>query len=113
MRAGDLRHRVTIEESTGSLSPTGGVIAGTPTTITGIPMAIDPVPIQSMASERIAAGGLQGVTAYIVKCRYREDFTSSATLIEECCRQRRFEIHSLAPIGRNEGLEMLCMERTS
>lgn len=112
MDIGSLRHRVTIQESTGTLSPTGGVTEGTPTTVaSGVPMAIDAPPAQALANERLAAGGLQGQTSYIVKCRYRTDFGIRAVLIEECCRQRRLEILTLAPTARNEALEMLCVER--
>lgn len=114
MNAGELDHSVTIEQATGTMSPTGGVTAGTPETVaTGVPMSIKALDVQSMASERIIAGGLQGTTVYTVQCDYREDFSGKAVLIEECCRQRRLEILSLAPLEKNEGLEMLCVERLS
>jgi hypothetical protein len=108
-----LDHRVTIEQPTGSLSPTGGIVAGAPLTVaTGVPMALRALDVQSVAREHIAAGGLQGTTFYAVQCRYREDFTGKAVLIEECCRQRRLEIISgPAPTDRNDGLDMLCVER--
>lgn len=112
MRAGELRHFVVIQRPTGTLSPTGGKIEGPPETIaSGVPMSIDASDVRGMTHELIAAGGLQGMTAYIVRCRYREDVTMSAVLIEECCRQRRLEIVTLAPTERNEALEMLCVER--
>ena len=112
MRAGELRHRVTIEVPGGTVSPTGGIVEGEPQTIAEhVPMAIDALDVQSYASEAMAAGGLQGTAMYTVHCRYRTDFTPRAVLVEECCRQRRLEILSLAPMKRNEGLEMLCVER--
>ncbi len=112
MRAGELRHRVSVERSTGTVSPTGGVTPGEPVTVaTGIPFAIDALDIQSYASERLAAGGMQGTTMYRARCRYRVDLTGRDVLLEECCTQRRLEILSIAPTARNEALEMLCIER--
>jgi head-tail joining protein len=112
VQIGELRHVVTIEQPTGTISPTGGVIEGAPQTVaTGVPMAITALDVQSMASEMLKAGGMQGTTVYTVRCRYREDFSGTAVLLEQCCRQRRLEIISLAPSDRNEALEMLCVER--
>jgi head-tail adaptor len=114
MDIGSLRHVVTIQVMTGTLSPTGGVTEGTPTDIaTHVPMSIVAPPAQAMANERLAAGGLQGQTTYVVQCRYRRDFGVKAVLLEECCQQRRLEILTLAPTLRNEALEMLCVERAT
>ena len=114
MNIGSLRHRVTIEQPTGTLSPTGGIVPGEPITVaTGVPMSIVAPPAQSMANERMAAGGLQGITTYVVTCRYREDLSGTAVLIEECCRQRRLEILTIAPTERNEAIEMVCLERAT
>lgn len=109
---GAMRHVVTIQLPGGSISPTGGIVEGDPQTIAEhVPMSIQALDVQSYASERIAAGGLQGTTMYTVQCRYRTDFTGQAVLVEECCTQRRLEVLSLAPTDRNEALEMLCVER--
>jgi head-tail adaptor len=101
LRAGELNHRVSL------YAPSGTVNAGSPSTLAmGIAARITPLTIQQR--ERLAAGGLQGQSVYIITIRYRADVTHDLELVEECCNERTFRILSMIQSERLELLELTC-----
>lgn len=101
LRAGDLRHRVSIKS---------GQLEGGATIETGVPMAIAALPLAFQVREGLAAGGQQSATTYTVTCRYRTDITESMVLTEQCCTERTFQIVAIIPRDRLDALDMTCIE---
>lgn len=104
MRAGELRHRITIRAPIGVLNETVAVDVAT-----GEPMKIDVLPLQFQAREKLDLGGLQTQTLYTLTCRYREDVRAAYALVEECCTQRTFQILAIIPSDRRDALDMTCV----
>lgn len=104
LRAGELRHTVTIEAPAGTLLEDAASDVAT-----GIPAAIDALPPQFQQREGMAVGGLQTSTTYLLSVRYREDLLPSYVLVEECHTQRRFQILSIVPSNRGDALDMQCV----
>jgi hypothetical protein len=104
MDIGSLRHRVTVQAPIGVLDETQPVDVGT-----GVPMALEPLPLPFQRNEFLASGGLQTQTLYTATCRYREDIRTAYILREECCTQRVFQILSIIPGERQDSLGMTCV----
>lgn len=104
MRAGELRHSVTIQAPI-------GVISDTVTTDVDehVPMKIEVLPPAFQQREQLAGGGLSTQTLYTVTCRYRTDLLASYTLIEQCCTQRTFQILSIVPRDKRDAVDMTCV----
>jgi len=103
MRAGDLRHRMTMTAPVG-VFPASDTL---PIDIeTSIPMKITVLP---PALESLNLGGFQTQTFYRLGCRYRTDIKPSFVLKEECCTQRAFQILSVVPSERQDDVEMTCV----
>lgn len=76
---------------------------------TSVPMSVAALPPAFQPRESLAGGGLQTQTVYTLGCRYREDIRASFVLREECCTRRVFQILSVIPGDRRDGLEMTCV----
>jgi hypothetical protein len=104
MRAGELRHQVTIEAPIGVMSETAAVEVETL-----VPMKIDVLPLAFQQRESLNLGGPNTQTLYTVTCRYRTDMRPSFLLRETCCTQRVFQILALIPSDRRDVLDMTCV----
>ncbi len=104
MRAGDLRHHVTITAPAGVLNETLPVVVES-----SIPMRITVLPPAFQARESLNLGGLQTQTIYTVSCRYRTDIKPAFVLVEQCCTQRTFQILSIVPSDRQDAVDMTCV----
>lgn len=103
LRAGDLRHYLTLE------APAGAIDVEASDLETHVPAAITVVPVNFQNRENQQAGGLQTATAYTVTVRYRTDLVASYVWREECCTQRRFQILSIIPSDRRDAVDMTCV----
>jgi hypothetical protein len=104
LRAGDLRHAVTVEAPIGVLDESNAV-----TVDTAVPAKIEVVPLVFQRNESIQAGGPRTQTLYTVTMRYRTDMRASYVLQEACCTQRTFQILSVIPTDRLDAIEMTCV----
>lgn len=102
--SGELQHRVSVRAPIGVLHETDAVDIES-----GVPVKIEPVPLQFQPRERLATGGLQSQTLYTVTSRYRTDMRPSFVLVEECCTERTFQIVAIIPGDRRDALEMTCV----
>lgn len=115
LRAGELRTWVRIESVDQTLSDTGGLVSGPPTVIaTGVPVAIEPLPIAFQAREAQSAGGVQSVLTHQVRMRYRADIRPAMRVVELETPGRVFEI-VIPPQhdARKRESVLLCVERVS
>lgn len=103
LKAGELRHLLTITAPAGTLAEDAQDVA------THVPAAIAVLPLAFQAREYQALGGLQTSTLYTVRVRYREDLKASYVLVEECCTERRFQIVSVIPSDTRDAIEMTCV----
>lgn len=103
LRAGDLRHTLTLRAPADVSGPTAVDLE------TGVPAAITVVPVNFQAAEAIQAGGLQTATRYTVSVRYREDLSPAYVWVEECCTERTFQILSIVPSDRRDAIDMTCV----
>lgn len=104
MRAGELRHQVTIRAPAGVLHETDPVDVAT-----GVPMKIEVLGLPFQQREQLNLGGLQTQTIYTAVCRYRTDVKASYVLVESCCTQRTFQIVAVIPSDRRDATEMTCV----
>jgi head-tail adaptor len=104
MRAGELRHQMTIQAPIGVLHETESVDVDSL-----VPMKIDVLPLAFQARENLALGGPQTQTVYTVTCRYRTDIKPAYVLKEECCTERTFQILAVIPSDRRDALDMTCV----
>lgn len=105
--SGELRHRLTLHAPEGTFGT--GDPAPAVDIATSIPAKIEAVPLQFQLQERIAAGGQNVQTLYLVVVRYREDVTQKFEWHEECCTERTFQILSIIPDDKLSFLEMTCV----
>lgn len=115
LKAGDLRDRVRIESSPGTLSDTGGIVTGAAAVIaTGVPAAIEPLPLPFQAREQQGAGGQQSALTHTIRMRYRTDVKPSMRIVELDTPGRTFEIVvPPQPDVRKVEIALLCVERVS
>lgn len=104
MRAGDLRHTVTIQAPIGVLDEAVAVNIASE-----VPAAIAVVPLAFQQRETLAGGGLRTQTLYNVTVRYRTDLLASYVVNEQCCTQRVFQILAIIPGDRRDITEMTCV----
>jgi len=104
MRAGELRHTVTIAAPIGVLDEAVAVNIAT-----SVPAKIDVVPLAFQQRENIQTGGLRTQTLYSVTMRYRTDIRASYVLQEACCTARTFQILAIIPSDRRDAIEMTCV----
>lgn len=104
MRAGELRHTVTIQAPVGVLDETSAIDIAAE-----VPAAIAVVPLAFQQRETLATGGLRTQTLYSVTMRYRTDLKASYVLNEACCTQRTFQILAIIPGDRRDITEMTCV----
>ena len=103
--AGEMRHLVTIYAPDG----TSNEHAGSPAEIaTGIPAKIAVLPLQFQQAERLAAGGVRGVTVYAITIEYRDDVQPNYQIHEECCNERQFNIVAMIQDDQMRWLELTC-----
>ncbi len=103
--AGELRSRIKIERPIGTVSPTGGVIEGTPEVFA------DRVPARiasAQGSEAIKAGGIVSGITHTIAMRYQAGVQSFMTVTFEA---RQFQIVSIVDTDeRHVELLLLCVE---
>lgn len=104
LRAGDLRHRGTIEAATQAPGPGGG------TTDTWAPLATDPevwfAREALSANERIAAMQAQANVTYKLRLRFRDDLNAGMRIVSEG-KTYPFVSEPVDPDGRRIALEIL------
>ncbi len=108
MRAGALRHRLTIRAATTADDGRGGQ------TVTWSDVATDWGSVESLgAREFLQSGAMQNAMTHLVKMRYRSSLTVKHRLYW-ATRSLLFEIVSLRdPDGRGRELELECIEADS
>lgn len=104
MKAGELRHPMTIEAPIGVLSESEAV-----TVDTDVMMKVEVLPPAFQPREGLSLGGLNTQTFYTVTCRYRTDLRASLVLREACCTQRVFQVLTIVPGDRRESIAMTCV----
>ncbi len=104
MRAGELRHRVTIQQATESKSVRGGI--GT----TFATLAVVDAAIESLGgNEALAARQQWAEVTSRIQIRYRSDVTAKHRVVYGT---RIFDILAATdPDGRRRELDLLCAER--
>lgn len=115
LRAGDLRDRVRIEGSTDTLSDTGGIVSGGVTVIaTGVPAAIEALPLPFQSREQQGAGGQQSALTHTIRMRYRTDVKPAMRIVELGSLGRTFEIIvPPQPDVRKSEIGLLCVQRVN
>ncbi len=113
LRSGELRERVQIETTGESLSDTGGIISGVVTVVaTGVPAAIEPLPVSFQARESQGAGGQQSSLTHQIRMRYRTDIKPAMRIVELDSPGRVFEIVvPPQPDVRKREIALLCVEK--
>jgi hypothetical protein len=104
MRAGELRHTVSITAPIGVLDEAVAVDVAT-----SVPAKIEVVPLAFQRRENLQTGGLRTETLYSVTMRYRTDMEASYVLREACCTERLFQILAIIPSDRRDAIEMTCV----
>jgi len=104
MRAGELRHEMTMRAPIGVLHETDAVDVDTQ-----VYMKIEPLPLAFQQREQLAAGGLNTATTYTLTCRYRTDVRPAYVFVEHCCTQRTFQIVAIIPRDRRDALDLTCV----
>lgn len=104
MRAGELRHTVTIQAPVGVLDEAAAIDIDA-----AVPAKIEVVPLPFQQRESLATGGLRTQTLYNITTRYRTDIRASYVLLEACCTQRTFQILAIIPGDRQDVTEMTCV----
>ena len=104
LRAGDLRHAVTVTAPIGVLHESEAVDVAT-----AVPAKIEVVPLAFQQRENLQTGGLRTSTLYTVTLRYRTDLRPSYVLQEACCTERTFQILAIVPTDRRDAIEMTCV----
>lgn len=104
MRAGELRHSVTIQAPIGVLDEVAAVDVDT-----SVPAKIEVVPLAFQQRENLQTGGLRTQTLYNVTLRYRTDLRASFVLLEACCTQRTLQIIAIIPSDRRDRLDLTCV----
>ena len=104
MRAGELRHIVSVQAPVGVLHESEVVeIDG------NVRMKIDVLPLQFQGSEAMGLGGVQAQTKYTLTARYRTDISRAYVIRELCCTQRVFQIVAVIPNRQRDELQMTCV----
>lgn len=101
--SGKMTHRLNI------FAPAGTSAVAAVNIASGIPAAIEALPLQFQQNERLALGGVQAQTVYTITVRYRDDVLKTYTLIEECHTERSFQILQIIPSDRMDWLELTCV----
>jgi head-tail adaptor len=104
VRAGELRHRVTVTAPVGVLDEAIEVDIAT-----SVPAKIEVVPLAFQQRENLQTGGLRTQTLYSVTMRYRTDMRADFVLREACCTERLFQILAIIPSDRRDAIEMTCV----
>jgi hypothetical protein len=104
MRAGDLRHEVTMRAPIGVLHETEPVDVDPL-----VYMQIEALPLAFQQREQLAVGGLNTSTIYTLTCRYRTDVRPAYVFVERCCTQRTFQILAIIPRARRDALDLTCV----
>ncbi len=104
MRAGELRHQMTLRAPVGVESEAADVDVDT-----NVAMKIDELPLAFQSREALGQGGLRTQTIYTLTGRYRTDVKASYIWIESCCTQRTFQILAIIPSPRRDSLAMTCV----
>lgn len=101
LRAGDLRHRVTVHAPAGTKAVAAVDVAPR------VPAKI--APLLPTGREALEDGGVQSQIGCIVTMRYRTDVQASYLLIEHCCTERRLQIQSITPSEDGRAIQMNCV----
>ena len=108
MRAGRLRHRITIQ-SVGSTLDDYGDLSNSWTTLATVWASIKPV----SGTEENIASELTGIATHTIAIRYRSGITSQNRIV---FGSRTFEIHHVKnwnELKGTNGLELFCKEVTT
>ena len=103
--AGDLRHRIRLSRPVGTVSPTGGVVEGTPEIFADrVPARI----VSALGDEAMRAGGLVAGATHLITIRYRPGVLALMTVTFE---SRVFQILSIIDVEeRHMDLHLACVE---
>jgi SPP1 family predicted phage head-tail adaptor len=104
LRAGDLRHRITVRRAAEIETPTGGYKEdwGDYATVAAEITAFD-------GREVVLDQALQGVSVYRVRIRWRDDLTTEDQLRGSCFGGRDVNVRSIAdPDGRRRQLVIMA-----
>lgn len=102
MRAGRLRHRVTIQRRATTLNAYGETVGAWTDVATGVPADVVPV----SGRERIASGQNMALAPVRIWIRFREDIATDMRIVHG---SEVYAIESVIAVdGRRERLEIIC-----
>lgn len=104
MRAGELRHRVTIEEPVKTQNATTGEVVITWLSVGTVWADVRPL----RGTEEFVAQQIKAGLDTRIKLRYRDDITPMMTINHA---GRRFDLQPPTEIGNREGLQILATTR--